>query len=93
MAVKALNDTSGPNGLVPTLLVFGAYPRISSNSPPSPDIAVRARAVQKAMKMLHKEKAAININRALNTRNGPTSHDVLTLLLESEVLIWREKAG
>src|SRR5262249_19255990 len=28
MAVKALNDTAGPNGLVPTLLVFGAYPRV-----------------------------------------------------------------
>ena len=28
MAVKAVNDTAGPNGLVPTLLVFGAYPRM-----------------------------------------------------------------
>jgi hypothetical protein len=26
MAVKAVNDTAGPDGLVPTLLVFGAYP-------------------------------------------------------------------
>ena len=26
MAVKAVNDTAGPNGLTPTLLVFGAYP-------------------------------------------------------------------
>ena len=25
MAVKAINDTAGPNGLVPTLLVFGAF--------------------------------------------------------------------
>jgi hypothetical protein len=38
MAIKALNDTAGPNGLVPTLLVFGAYPRINSDSPPSPDV-------------------------------------------------------
>jgi hypothetical protein len=29
MAVKAMNDTAGPDGLVPTLLVFGAYPRMS----------------------------------------------------------------
>ncbi|RYC58587.1 hypothetical protein CHU98_g7622 [Xylaria longipes] len=36
MAIKALNDTAGPNGLVPTLLVFGAYPRINEDSPPSP---------------------------------------------------------
>jgi len=26
MAVKAVNDTAGPEGIVPTLLVFGAYP-------------------------------------------------------------------
>ena len=29
MAVKAVNDTAGLDGLVPTLLVYGAYPRIS----------------------------------------------------------------
>jgi hypothetical protein len=33
MAFKAVNDTAGPNGLVPTLLVFGAYPRITNTSP------------------------------------------------------------
>ena len=27
MAVKAINDTAGPDGIVPTVLVFGAYPR------------------------------------------------------------------
>ena len=26
MAVKATNNIAGPDGLVPTLLVFGAYP-------------------------------------------------------------------
>jgi hypothetical protein len=26
MAFKAINNTAGPNSLVPTLLVFGAYP-------------------------------------------------------------------
>jgi len=28
MAVKAVNNTAGPNGLVPTLLVYRAYLRI-----------------------------------------------------------------
>ena len=28
MAVKALNDSTGPNSLVLTLLVFSAFPRI-----------------------------------------------------------------
>lgn len=28
ITVKALNNTAGPNGLVPTLLVFGIIPRL-----------------------------------------------------------------
>ena len=28
MAFKAINNTAGPNRLVPILLVFGVYPRI-----------------------------------------------------------------
>jgi len=35
MAVKAINNTASPNGLVPTLLVYGAYPRISKLDPPT----------------------------------------------------------
>jgi hypothetical protein len=35
MAVKAVNDTTGPNGLVPTLLVYRAYPRIGKLDPPA----------------------------------------------------------
>ncbi|XP_044722189.1 polyprotein [Hirsutella rhossiliensis] len=53
MAVKAVNDTAGPDGLVPTLLVFGAYPRINHDSPPSPPMIKRAEAIRKAMAALH----------------------------------------
>jgi hypothetical protein len=90
MAIKALNDTAGVNGIVPTLLVFGAYPRINQDSPPSPDITRRAEAVRKAMKMLREIRAEIDVNRALNTRNGPATHDTLNLPLRSEVMVWRE---
>jgi hypothetical protein len=38
MAFKALNDTAGPDGLVPTLLVFGAYPRMVESDLPSPTV-------------------------------------------------------
>jgi len=49
MAVKAVNDTAGPNGLVPTLLVYGAYLRISKLDPPTPFITERAAIIQKAI--------------------------------------------
>ena len=35
MAVKAVNDTAGLNGLVPTLFVYEAYLRISNLDPPT----------------------------------------------------------
>jgi hypothetical protein len=49
MAVKAVNNTTGLDGLVPTLLVYGAYPRMSNLDPPALSIIERAAAVQKAM--------------------------------------------
>jgi hypothetical protein len=33
MAFKAINDIVGPNRLVLTLLVYGAYPRITEHDP------------------------------------------------------------
>lgn len=42
MAVKAVNDTAGPNGIVPTLLVFGAFPRITNTGAPAANIVKRA---------------------------------------------------
>jgi len=45
MAVKAVNDTAGPNGLVPTLLVYGAYLRMSNLDPPTLSITEWAAAI------------------------------------------------
>jgi hypothetical protein len=38
MAFKAINDSAGPNSLIPTLLVFGAYPRIVESDVPNPTV-------------------------------------------------------
>ncbi|KAM4054410.1 polyprotein [Hirsutella rhossiliensis] len=55
--LRPINDTTGPNGIVPTLLVFGAYPRMALDSPPSATTLKRAAAAQKAMKMLRQLSA------------------------------------
>ena len=39
MAFKAINDLAGPNGLIPTLLVFRAYLRIIKLNTLSPIVA------------------------------------------------------
>ena len=49
MAVKAINNTASPDRLVPTLLVYGAYLRMSNLNPPAPSITERAAVIQKAI--------------------------------------------
>jgi hypothetical protein len=56
IAVKAVNNTAGPNGLIPIFLVFGTFPRISHELPPLPSIAARGEAMRKAMAEIHKLK-------------------------------------
>ena len=57
MAVKAINNTAGPNGLVSTLLVYRVYPRISKLDPPAPSIMERAAVIRKAMAEIVKLRA------------------------------------
>jgi hypothetical protein len=90
MAFKALNDTAGPNGLVRTLLVFGAYPRIVESDAPSPTVAQRAVALRKAMDEVKKLRANRQVMDALNMRNGPRVDAIHDLPLNSPVLVWRE---
>jgi hypothetical protein len=45
MAVKAVNNTASPNRLVPTLLVYRAYLRISNLGPPTLSIIEQAAII------------------------------------------------
>ena len=87
MAVKAINDTASPNGLVPTLLVYGAYLRISNLDPPAPSITDRVAIIRKAIAEIVKLRAKQAINNALYYRNGPNITLVHNLPLNSKVLI------
>jgi len=57
MAIKAVNNTAGPNGLVPTLLVYGAYLRISNLGPFTPSITERAAIIRKVIAEIVKLRA------------------------------------
>jgi hypothetical protein len=93
MEVKAINDTTGPNGLVSTLLMFGTYPRLSPSSLPFPSITARAAAVRKAMAEVRKFKAERQVAEALATRNGPSVAEIAQLPLQNEVRVWRKNGG
>ena len=57
MAVKAINNTASPNRLVPTLLVYGAYLRISNLDPPALSIIERAAIIRKVIAEIVKLRA------------------------------------
>lgn len=54
MALKLVNDIAGPNGLVPTLLVFGSYSRMHFMNLFTPTIIQQAAAIKKAIYEIRK---------------------------------------
>jgi hypothetical protein len=54
MAFKAINDSAGPDGIVPTLIVYGTYPRMAENNAPSPSISQRSATLKKAIEEVRK---------------------------------------
>ena len=54
MVIKIINDTSGANGLVPTLLLVDAHFCMHNLDPPAPTISQRTRAIQRAMNGVRK---------------------------------------
>ena len=87
MAVKAINNTTGLDGLVPTLLVYRAYLMISNLDPPAPSITERVVVIRKVIAEIVKLRAKQTVNNALYYRNGPNITLVYNLPLNSKVLI------
>jgi hypothetical protein len=79
--VKAVNNSAGPDGIMPTLLIFGAYPCITRDSLLSPFITKRAKAIYKTIKKVRRLYAEQQVNNALAIRNRLNTKLVLILPL------------
>jgi hypothetical protein len=79
--VKAINDLTGPDGIMLILLVFRAYSRITRDSLPLPFITEQAKAIYKAIKKVRRLYAEQQVNNALAIRNKLNTKSVLILLL------------
>lgn len=91
MAIKAVNDTAGSDCLVPTLLVFGAYPKMTPLDPPAPSISQRAQAIKTAMTEVRRYHAHRQVTDSLRMRSDPNVSQLAKLPLNSLVLVRREK--
>jgi hypothetical protein len=79
IAVKAINDSAGPNGIILIFLVFGAYPRITENSVPSLIITKRTETIRKATKEVRCLYARRQVIDTLVIRNSPNIITTLEL--------------
>jgi hypothetical protein len=93
IAIKAINNTAGPDGLVPTLLMFGTYPRITTTNTPSLTVTERGKAITKAMKQIAELHAKKQVTDVLRQRNRPNISDTLNVLIGKDVLVYREDKG
>ena len=90
MTVKTVNDTADSNGLVFTLLVFGAYSRMHHLNSSAPSIIQRAVVISKTMNEMRKIMTERQVRDVLNTRNGSIINHFHDLSINSEVLVWRK---
>jgi hypothetical protein len=75
---------------MPTLLVYGALPRMVEYDAPSPTVAQRSAALKKAIMEIQKLRAKRLVADALGTRNGLSTTGLYDLTINSDVLVWRE---
>jgi hypothetical protein len=87
MAFKAINDTVGPDSIIPTLLVFRAYPRLIEGDTPSLTVSYCTTVLKKVIEEVYKLRAKRQVNDTLNYRNGPSTSALKDLPLNSLVLI------
>jgi hypothetical protein len=87
MTIKTINNSAEPDGIVPILLVFGAYPKMTKGSAPSPSIIQQAEAIRKTTKKIRRLHAKRQIQNALAMRNGPNTKATLNLPLQSNVRV------
>lgn len=90
MSVKTLNESAGPNGLVPKLLVFGTMPRIPVRLADMPGQVDLMSALEKAHLELLKMIAASRVSRAL--RSNVLSAAIQNIKIGDELLVYREES-
>lgn len=73
LSVKAMNDTAGPKGLVPSLLLFGEIPRIPHTPKEHVDANVRIKAMETARNEYETILAQTRVRTTLNKRPPPAS--------------------
>jgi len=94
LAVKANNDTVGPEGLTPSLLVFGSIPKPARHTL-APTSLERARAIDDARKEVNKAVARSRVQFGLRHRGpvGGVASPLDDLMPGAHVRVYRTDTG
>jgi hypothetical protein len=65
IAIKAVNNTAGPDGLIPTLLVFSTYSQMTTTDTLSLMVTEHSKAIIKAIKQIAELYAKRQVTDAL----------------------------
>ena len=89
LAIKAMNDSAGPQGLVPTLLIFGVVPRITVVPSELPEQISRMAARHSARKEMTAVIAKDRLSRAIRANISAAAMN--DIKVGFDVLVYREK--
>jgi hypothetical protein len=93
MAIKAINNIAGPDGLVLTLLVFGTYPQMTTTNTLFFMVTKHGKAIIKAIKQITKLHVKRQVIDVLRQRNSLNISDTLNVLIDEDVLVYKKDKG
>jgi hypothetical protein len=93
MVIKAINNIVGPNDLVSTLLVFSTYSRIATTNTSFLIVTKHSKVIIKAIKQIVELHAKRQVTDVLRQRNSPNISDTLNVLIDKDVLVYKENKG
>jgi hypothetical protein len=90
IAFKAINNTTGPDSLVLTLLVYSVLSQMIEYDTLLPSIIQHSATLKKTISEIQKLQTKRLVIKALSTRNGPNITDIHDLVFNSDILVWRK---
>lgn len=85
-----MNNLVGLNRLVPTLLIFGIYPRMTKLDTLSLSLTQHTMAIKKAIDKVRKYTASQQVNDILNTYNGLFIIFLYELPINLPILVYKK---
>ncbi|PVH69932.1 hypothetical protein DL98DRAFT_437978, partial [Cadophora sp. DSE1049] len=93
IAVKTINDTTGPSKLILILLIFEVYLRIIELDLLNLLVKRYAIIIRKVIKKVRRIYIIYKVNNTLGTRNSPGTTYIYNFRFNNEVIVYYKKEG